>query len=360
MSSARIGLVLSSGGGKGAYQVGAVRRLAELGLSPCAIAGTSVGALNGAILASAPSFDKGVQSLETVWDRLAASDSAELSTSGMLPGLVLGFYLTLLMASGNEPSIERVKHLARKLAPMVAKNPLAPPAVANLVARFVDMFEVTRDEGLAKLVRQHNDPRAFDSGLPLYVGVFRSQGQLIDIAMAAAGWARFVETPDAEFLHVQALPHVDRQAAILASAAVPVLFQGQSILGQDYVDGAIGGWLREQGSIPAAPLVDAEMCDTIIVVHANDGSMWDRKAFQKTFPRVEEVWEIRPQEGLERQGYLRDLLSFDHEALSAWRRQGYHDAGQCIEKIQEVKTIISGRAEAENSRNEAIRRLIEK
>ena len=63
MCSARIGLVLSSGGGKGAYQVGVVRRLAELGLSPIAIAGTSVGALNGAILASALSFDELVKRL---------------------------------------------------------------------------------------------------------------------------------------------------------------------------------------------------------------------------------------------------------------------------------------------------------
>ena len=355
MSSARIGLVLSSGGGKGAYQVGAVRRLAELGLSPSAVAGTSVGALNGAILASAPSFDKGVQSLETVWDRLAASDPAELSITGMRSDLVLGFYLTLLMASGNEPSIEHLKRLARKFAPMVAKNPLAPPAAVNLVARFIDMFDVTRDEALAALVRQHSDPRALESGLPLYVGVFRSQGQLIDIVMAAAGWARLGETPDAEFLHLQALSHADRQSAILASAAVPVLFQGQSILGHDYVDGAIGGWMREQGSVPATPLVDDEMCDCIIVVHANDGSMWDRRAFPNT-----QVIEIRPQEGLERQGYLRDTLSLDREALSAWRRQGYHDAGRCVEKIQEIHKIRSGRAEARNFRNEAIRCLIGK
>ena len=359
MSSTRIGLVLSSGGGKGAYQVGAVRRLAELGLSPSAIAGTSVGALNGAILASQTSFNEGVKSLEAVWDRLAASDPAELSITGMRPGLVLGFYLTLLMASGNEPSIERMKHCVHDIAAMftslASKSPLTAKTIANLVARLDDMIDVSGDEGLTKLVMQHYDPTALDGGLPLYVGVFRSRGQLIDIALAAAGWARLGETPDAEFLHVQALSHADRHAAILASAAIPLVFEGQSILGQDYVDGAIGGWIREQGSVPAAPLVDAEMCDAIIVVHATDGSMWDRRAFSNV-----PILEIRPQEGLERQGSLRDTLSLDREALSAWRRQGYHDAGRCVKRIQETLKIKSRSTEAENLQYEAIQRLIGK
>jgi len=43
------GLVLEGGGGKGAYQVGACRALIELGKEIGAVAGTSVGALNGAM-----------------------------------------------------------------------------------------------------------------------------------------------------------------------------------------------------------------------------------------------------------------------------------------------------------------------
>ena len=70
--------------------------------------------------------------------------------------------------------------------------------------------------------------------------------------------------------------------------------------------------MRARGSVPVAPLVDIEMCDAIIVVHATDGSMWDRRAFP-----IVPVFEIRPMEGLERQGYLRDTLSLDRETLSA-------------------------------------------
>lgn len=44
----QLGLVLTGGGAKGAYQVGALQYIAELGLEPQIIAGTSIGALNGA------------------------------------------------------------------------------------------------------------------------------------------------------------------------------------------------------------------------------------------------------------------------------------------------------------------------
>ena len=44
------GLVLEGGGARGAYQIGAWRALAETGVKFSAVAGTSVGALNGALI----------------------------------------------------------------------------------------------------------------------------------------------------------------------------------------------------------------------------------------------------------------------------------------------------------------------
>jgi NTE family protein len=46
------GLVLEGGGAKGAYQVGAIKALVEMGYEFSAIAGTSIGAINGAFIAS--------------------------------------------------------------------------------------------------------------------------------------------------------------------------------------------------------------------------------------------------------------------------------------------------------------------
>lgn len=56
----KYGLVLAGGGGKGAYQIGAYKALREMGIELEAVAGTSVGALNGALIAQG-SFDKALE-----------------------------------------------------------------------------------------------------------------------------------------------------------------------------------------------------------------------------------------------------------------------------------------------------------
>lgn len=51
------GIVLEGGGARGAYQIGAYKALAEEGIEVRGVAGTSVGALNGAIIAQG-NFEK--------------------------------------------------------------------------------------------------------------------------------------------------------------------------------------------------------------------------------------------------------------------------------------------------------------
>jgi NTE family protein len=59
-------LVLGGGGGRGAAQLGILRALAERGLEPDACVGTSVGALNAAVVASRP-MAEAVALLEEIW-----------------------------------------------------------------------------------------------------------------------------------------------------------------------------------------------------------------------------------------------------------------------------------------------------
>lgn len=63
--------VLGGGGSQGAYEVGMLRALLEAGIEPDLIVGTSVGAINGAMLAAEPGLDC-VARLERVWTRLDA------------------------------------------------------------------------------------------------------------------------------------------------------------------------------------------------------------------------------------------------------------------------------------------------
>lgn len=67
-------LVLSGGGSKGAFQVGAVRRLAEAGVEYDAFFGISVGALNAGLLATGPNLVSASARLESIWRSLTTAD----------------------------------------------------------------------------------------------------------------------------------------------------------------------------------------------------------------------------------------------------------------------------------------------
>lgn len=62
----RRALVLSGGGGRGAYQVGVWRRLQELQWMPDMVCGTSIGAINGALIGSGWDADQ----MQQLWGRL--------------------------------------------------------------------------------------------------------------------------------------------------------------------------------------------------------------------------------------------------------------------------------------------------
>lgn len=70
----KIGLVLEGGGSKGAYQVGVLKALLENGYRFDAVTGTSIGALNGAILAQ-----EGLDTLEEFWREVKISSIFDVS-----------------------------------------------------------------------------------------------------------------------------------------------------------------------------------------------------------------------------------------------------------------------------------------
>ena len=69
----RTALVLAGGGSFGAVQVGMLRELVARGVAPDLVVGSSVGAMNGAYFAGAPSAE-GVTRLEAIWRGLRRSE----------------------------------------------------------------------------------------------------------------------------------------------------------------------------------------------------------------------------------------------------------------------------------------------
>ena len=76
----RIAFVLGGGGVLGAHEVGMLRALAEHGVEPDLVLGTSIGAVNGALYAADPT-PAGVARLTELWQ---AADPASLGLGGLL------------------------------------------------------------------------------------------------------------------------------------------------------------------------------------------------------------------------------------------------------------------------------------
>ncbi len=70
----KLGLVLEGGGIKGAYQVGVMRALDEVGITYDGIVGTSIGAINGALY-----LDGGISKMLNVWEEIKANTIYELT-----------------------------------------------------------------------------------------------------------------------------------------------------------------------------------------------------------------------------------------------------------------------------------------
>jgi NTE family protein len=89
-NNSKLGLVLSGGGARGAYQVGVLKAIAELqpkrGHNPFSvITGTSAGAINAVSLASsANNFRLAVKKLEKVWRDIHVQDVYDVSGRNML------------------------------------------------------------------------------------------------------------------------------------------------------------------------------------------------------------------------------------------------------------------------------------
>ena len=321
----KVGLVLSGGGAKGAYQVGMLKALYEQGVTIDAISGASIGALNGAILAGSNSLAEGVKRLQTVWNTLANTSPLKLNRPN---------YLTLLASAGlSAYGSVYFSGFVRTLDHVTKKNGIALPSLSSGLYKSLNSGLLS-DAPLQALMDEYLQPTALMHGTPLYISVYQSGGGILDVVKVAAAELGLKDTDPSTFFHIQRLPEDQQRALLLGSAALPMIFAPKDIAGTSYSDGGQGGWQSMQGNTPAQPLVDAG-CNLIIVSHLSDGSLWSRRDFPGAT-----VLEIRPQSTLARDtGYLgssKDLLGFDATKILSWIEQGYQDTLIALKPLMEA------------------------
>ncbi|MDR1885329.1 MAG: patatin-like phospholipase family protein [Synergistaceae bacterium] len=304
-----IGLVLSGGGAKGAYQAGIVRALAEMEVPIAAISGASIGALNGAVAASSASLADAAGRLEKLW--CAIADDPPLGEG--MPAAI-----RLLEAAGLKLGDDFLRS-ARLLHE--ATHNLLPTILSPETGALLD------NSRIREMVAEYVSLERLAVGTPLYVSVFPNRNMLETILGSGLAKLRIKKNPESEFLHVQSLPAEDQHAALLASAAIPFLLSAQEIDGERYVDGGMGGVFSSQGNTPIAPLLDAGY-NPIIVTHLSDRSAWNRQKHPNAA-----IIEIDREEKINRTPVLPELLdiiSFQPGKIRSWMEQGYGDATRCV------------------------------
>ena len=308
----KIGLVLAGGGAKGAYQAGAIKYLAEIDFVPHIIAGSSIGALNGAVLAANLPFRQAADRLDLLWTDLGAANIIQ-PDRGEIAQLASYIIQTSLPTFG---------------------------AWATKLLESIGIFSNTKSvfdpESIETFLRRAVDAQQLRDGIELWVAVFPSLNIprfRYDPAMLVIDMIRAKMGQDAHWLHVQNA-NSDRQLydILLASAAIPLAFPQREINGNIYVDGGFAD------NVPLGALA-AQGCTHAIVIHLENGAVWNRHKFPN-----QTVIEIRPQDPINKSelplyGDAITFLDFSRDRIELLKQRGYADAKACLEPILKTLTI---------------------
>jgi len=227
----RLGLVLPGGGARCAYQVGVLKALVRLlpGDGPIpfrVISGTSGGAIIGAVIAShAPHFRQGVVTLERFWGRFRVDQVFRADGISMLRG---GLHWLAALVSGG--------WLARSPHAVLDNRPLR-----RTLERHVNFAHIAR-----ALEQGHLD------GLAISASPYRRAHSMSFYAASGAHGSALRGWPEG----VAAKLGLDH---LMASAAVPFLFEPVRMGGEWFGDGAM------RQSAPLAPAVNLG-ADRLLVV----------------------------------------------------------------------------------------------
>lgn len=251
MASGNIGLVLSGGGAKGAYQAGVWKAMVETGVAErvSAISGTSVGAINAAAIASV----RDPQKIKVLWhDRV--SD----------------------VVTPNFKALSPIKML-------------------EAVEKFVDdrpfpLHGLLDASALAKLLTETLANDKWEVGNPaVYVTSLECRGSSfgeLDRSSYRKVCFRLDEEPSNEM----------RIKKILASSAIPLCFSPVEIGERRYVD---GGWNEMGGeNVPITPILKKHPeLSTIVVVRCNSKSI-EPEPLKVPHKSPVKIIEIRPKNPL--------------------------------------------------------------
>lgn len=263
-SPSKIGLVFAGGGGKGAYQVGVWKAIQEYELDQriTAVSGTSVGALNGVLFASSS-----VDRARDVWLNISPDKILSIDLSSWHRKFHNNFF--------------------------------------NIPQSTVELFAgrgVFSRKGLTEIIQQSVHLSLINThSMPVYATAYDAK------------------TRQAHYFLLNRLSDEEKLKALLASAALPFVFDPVNIHNQTYWDGGL------VDNTPITPLYDMG-CSTILVVHLNRMAIIDKSKYPDA-----KIIEIFPKDSLG--AFFDGTLDFSPANAQIRMEQGYRDAKCILEPI---------------------------
>ena len=304
----KIGLVFGGGGAKGSYEIGSWAALRDMGIEDhiSAISGTSIGALNMAL------FSQGdLQTSLNLWHNITTNDIVTIK-----PDVIYkAFLMFLSIASHNEKGMIMMANELQKMTdwgsigsymlnkPLdrikwrVKNGILSRHRLINLLSTYIDPDKIYTCE--RTLFACCYD---IDNHSPKYF-------QLNDDISALATQLSFLN--DCEVLKSPVLD------ILLASAAIPVVFDPIIINGNRYFDGGISD------NLPIRPIYEYG-CQEIIAINLDPDSAVDKSNYPNT-----SIYVIAPDKKLARKG-IGEVLNFNKKTNEERIFSGYMDTFRCL------------------------------
>ena len=168
-------IALEGGGARGAYQVGAWRALEEAGIRYNAVSGTSVGAINGTLMAM-----RDLKQAEQIWKDIRFSQIINVDDEEM--GRIM---------SGSFENLEQVKSAFQTIKNIISDRGLDVEPLRNMLAERVDEEKVrSSGVGLYLTTVSLTDKKELEIDAKDL-----EPGELKDMIMASAYHPAFKQTP---------------------------------------------------------------------------------------------------------------------------------------------------------------------
>ena len=269
----KIGVVFAGGGGKGAYEVGVWRAMQEAGICPQVVAGTSIGALNGAAL-----VQENLTMAHELWSHIAAKDVLSLNMESLPDSLARS-----LSAKGLD----------------LTKLPLT--------FRTRGLFS---QQGLLDIMAEHFDfQQLSQSATQFFVGAHNKIANKV------------------EYFLVNQRPEEEIRNILLSSCALPGIFDDIKIGEAIYTD---GGWYwglphKQLDNTPVLP-VYGQGCDLIILVCLSRDDLIAREQYPDA-----RILPVVPSADLG--GLIDGVVDFSNEGALRRLELGYQDGRKIFNQL---------------------------